>query len=118
MKKAAVPTTTARGAAVSSSKMTAVQSVYMALRLFLGGSTIIGAGLILSLGPVPALAGIVFDNCVTGSDGSVSCDTRPTGNTLTNDIDARFGLMDEASPGWNEFMPDQGFDDDFGGNWT
>jgi hypothetical protein len=33
-------------------------------------------------------------------------------------VDAQYGLMDQASPGWNEFMPYQGFDDDFGGNWT
>jgi hypothetical protein len=63
-------------------------------------------------------AGVRFDDCRTESDGSVTCDTRPTGNTLDDDVDARFGLMDEASPGWNEFQPYEGFDDDFGDNWT
>lgn len=79
--------------------------------------TIIGLGLLLSTG-VPATAGVVFDNCSTAADGSVTCDTQPTGNTATDAIDAQYGLMDEASPGWNEFMPYEGFDDDFGGNWT
>jgi hypothetical protein len=81
------------------------------------GVTIIGLGLLLSTG-VPATAGVVFDNCSTAADGSVTCDTQPTGNTATDAIDAQYGLMDEASPGWNEFMPYEGFDDDFGGNWT
>jgi hypothetical protein len=40
------------------------------------------------------------------------------GKTLTNEIDARFDLDSEASPGWSEFNPDQGFDDDFGDNDT
>lgn len=63
-------------------------------------------------------AGVRFDDCSTQSDGSVTCDTRPTGGTLEDDEDARFGLFDEASPGWNEFQPYEGFDDDFGDNWT
>jgi hypothetical protein len=79
--------------------------------------TIIGLGLLLCSG-APATAGVVFDNCSTAADGSVTCDTQPTGNTATDAIDAQYGLMDEASPGWNEFMPYEGFDDDFGGNWT
>jgi len=79
--------------------------------------TIIGLGLLLCSG-ARATAGVVFDNCSTAADGSVTCDTQPTGNTATDAIDAQYGLMDEASPGWNEFMPYEGFDDDFGGNWT
>ena len=46
------------------------------------------------------------------ADGSITCNTVPTGNTLTDDIDARYGLDDEASPGWSEFEPYQGFDDE------
>jgi hypothetical protein len=45
----------------------------------------------------------------------MSCDTRPTGNTLMNDQDARYGLLDQASPGWQEFEPFQGDDEMFGG---
>jgi hypothetical protein len=65
-----------------------------------------------------ARAGVRFDDCSTGPDGSVTCDTRPTGGTLEDDEAARFGVFDEASPGWNEFQPYEGFDEDFGDNWT
>ena len=63
----------------------------------------------------PARAGIRFENCVTASDGSISCDTVPTGNTYLNDKDAQYGLLQQASPGWSEFNPYQGYDEDFGG---
>lgn len=63
-------------------------------------------------------AGVRFDDCSTQADGSITCDTRPTGGTLEDDLDARYGLLDEASPGWSEFQPYEGFDDDFGDNWT
>jgi len=66
----------------------------------------------------PAEAGVRFENCATASDGSISCDTVPTGNTLMRDEDARFGLLDNASPGWAEFDPYAGYEDDFGGNQT
>jgi hypothetical protein len=65
-----------------------------------------------------ALANVQFENCVTGADGSITCDTVPTGNTLMNDVDARYGLLQNASPGWSEFEPYEGYDDDFGGNET
>jgi len=78
------------------------------------------SGLLLSQmgGAGQALANVQFENCVTGADGSITCDTVPTGNTLMNDVDARYGLLQNASPGWNEFEPYQGYDDDFGGNET
>ena len=66
----------------------------------------------------PAQAGVVFDNCQPAPGGGVTCDTRPTGNTADDDAAARYGLMDEASPGWAEFDPYEGYDDMFGGNWT
>ena len=66
----------------------------------------------------PARAGVEFDNCQPTPDGGVTCDTRPTGNTLADDEAARYGLFDEASPGWAEFDPYEGYDDMFGGNWT
>jgi hypothetical protein len=66
----------------------------------------------------PAVAGVRFENCVTAPDGSITCDTVPTGNTLTQDIDSRYGLLDNASPGWSEFDPYAGYEDDFGGNQT
>jgi hypothetical protein len=59
-------------------------------------------------------AGVRFENCVRGPAGSLTCDTVPTGNTYLNDKDAQFGLFQNASPGWNEFNPFQGYDEDFG----
>ena len=60
-------------------------------------------------------AGVVFDNCITAADGSLSCDTRPTGNTVLDDEAARYGLFDQASPGWAEYSPEQGFNQMLGG---
>ena len=129
MKKAAVPTTTARGAAVSRSRITAVQSVYIAADenrshhprwpgCCSGPLPLVLPLLILSLLAAPVSAGVVFDNCQPSGDGGITCDTRPTGNTLMDDEDARYGLLQQASPGWNEFMPEEGYDDMFGGNET
>jgi hypothetical protein len=139
MKNAAVDTTTARGAAVNSSRMTAVQSVYIAqtpnLRHHLSRGSLISslspvikpvsigslalAGLVLALCSLgPASAGVEFENCQPTADGGISCDTRPTGNTLMDDQTVRYGLFNDASPGWSEFDPDEGFEDDLGGNET
>jgi hypothetical protein len=73
---------------------------------------------LVGLGLSPVQAGVEFDNCQPTADGGISCDTRPTGNTQMDDQAARYGLFNEASPGWSEFDPDQGFEDDFGGNET
>ena len=62
-----------------------------------------------------ARAGVVFDDCVTAADGSITCDTRPTGNTLMDDEAARYGLFDQASPGWAEYNPYEGYDQMLGG---
>jgi hypothetical protein len=127
MKKPAVATTTASGAAVSSRRMTAVQSVYIAAASRAGlnarpsSQPALGllALVIVPLGLMrPAMAGVIFENCQTAGDGSISCDTRPTANTLMDDEAARYGLLDQASPGWAEFDPYEGYDDMFGGNWT
>lgn len=84
-----------------------------------GALLLLAAGATLLLAqPLPGLAGVRFENCQTAPDGSISCDTVPTGNTLMRDEDARFGLLDQASPGWNEFDPYAGYEDDFGGNQT
>ena len=115
MKKVVTATTTAKGAAVNSSKITAVQSVYMKRVQTVLKGHILGMGVLLLVGALPAQAGIDFTGCTSGPDGSITCNTVPTGNTLTDDIDARYGLDDQASPGWSEYEPYQGFDDDFGG---
>ena len=128
MKKAAVATTTSSGAAVSSSSATAVQSVYIAVGLS-GGDHHLSAPrvasmtrwllpLLLIASVLPAHAGVEFTDCQPVSGGGVTCDTVPTGNTLMDDEAARYGLFDEASPGWSEFDPYEGYDDMFGGNWT
>ena len=115
MKKVVIATTTASGAAVNSSRITAVQSVYMKVVRSVQTGHIVGLGAVLLLAAWPAQAGIDFTGCTSGPDGSITCNTVPTGNTLTDDIDSRYGLDDEASPGWSEYEPYQGFDDDFGG---
>jgi hypothetical protein len=73
------------------------------------------AGLVVACA-TPVHAGVVFDNCQTLPGGAVSCDTRPTGNTRDNDEAARYGLFDEASPGWSEFDPDEGYNSMMGLN--
>jgi len=70
------------------------------------------------LAAAPGQAGVRFENCQPTADGGLTCDTRPTGNTLMDDEAARYGLFDEASPGWSEYDPYEGYDDMFGGNWT
>jgi hypothetical protein len=136
MKKAAVATTTAKGAAVNSSKITAVQSVYIAqkpnrshhpskpfwlpipMELIFRPALVAGGMCFCLLLGQASRAGVEFDNCQPSADGGISCDTRPTGNTQMDDEAARYGLFNDASPGWSEFDPDQGFEDDFGGNDT
>lgn len=141
MKKAAVPTTAARGTAVSRSRITAVQSVYIAadeyrphhlrwgpaaaipvaaIRLAAIRLAAMTAALVLAggFGALPLRADVRFENCQPTADGGETCDTSPTGNTRLDDLDARFGLFDEASPGWNEFEPFEGDDAMFGDNGT
>ena len=65
-------------------------------------------------GLAPAQAGVQFQNCVGGAYGSITCDTVPTGNTYFNDKDSQYCLLQNASPGWNEFNPYEGYDDEFG----
>lgn len=56
-------------------------------------------------------ADVLFENCAPTADGGITCDTRPEGSTLLDDEAARFGLFDQASPGWSEYSP-YGWDDD------
>jgi hypothetical protein len=77
-----------------------------------------GLALGLTPGLNPVRADVVFQNCLPVAGGGITCDTRPEGNTLMNDEAARYGLLDQASPGWDEFEPYQGYDDMFGGNET
>jgi hypothetical protein len=72
----------------------------------------------LTLVPASARAGVEFTDCQPAAGGGITCDTQPTGNTAADDEAARYGLFDEASPGWAEFDPYEGYDDMLGGNWT
>lgn len=87
------------------------------LRRALRAAPAVVAGLGLGLA-LPAAADVVFDDCQPTADGGVTCDTRPTGETLVDDEAARFGLYNQASPGWDEFEPFEADDDMFGGNET
>jgi len=72
----------------------------------------------LTPGLKPVRADVVFQNCLPVAGGGITCDTRPEGNTLINDEAARYGLLDQASPGWDEFEPYQAYDVMFGDNET
>jgi hypothetical protein len=73
------------------------------------------AAAVLVLLPQQSRAGVVFDDCVTAPDGAITCNTQPTGNTLMDDEAARYGLFDQASPGWAEYNPYEGYDQMLGG---
>ncbi|MCP9848839.1 hypothetical protein KBY88_03250 [Cyanobium sp. Morenito 9A2] len=66
--------------------------------------------------PLGTRADVRFQDCQPAAGGGITCDTRPEGNTLLNDEAARFGLFDDASPGWDEFNPYQGDEQMFGGS--
>lgn len=70
----------------------------------------------LLLVPLAARADVRFDNCVPAAGGGITCDTRPEGNTLFKDEAARYGLLNDASPGWDEYNPYQGYDQMLGGS--
>ncbi len=45
------------------------------------------------------------------SDGGITCNTVPEVNTRMQMIDGESGLLDEASPGWSEYDPYEGYED-------
>ena len=59
-----------------------------------------------------------FEDCQPVAGGGITCNTVPYGNTRAQMIDGEFGLMDQASPGWAEYNPYEGYDDMLGGNQT
>ena len=63
-------------------------------------------------------AQVRFDDCQPVAGGGITCNTVPYGNTRADMIDAEFGLMDQASPGWAEYNPYEGYDEMLGGNQT
>ena len=71
----------------------------------------------MASGTGTAMADARFENCVTGLMGR-SPANGPTGKTLINDVEARYGLLQNASPGGSEFDLYEGYDDDFGDNET
>ena len=66
----------------------------------------------------PVNAQIRFDECQPAAGGGITCNTVPYGNTRANMIDGEYGLLDQASPGWAEYNPYEGYDDMLGGNQT
>ncbi|QNI59593.1 hypothetical protein SynBIOSU31_02731 [Synechococcus sp. BIOS-U3-1] len=66
----------------------------------------------------PVQAQVRFDDCQPVAGGGITCNTVPYGNTRADMIDGEFGLMDQASPGWAEYNPYEGYDDMLGGNQT
>ena len=65
-----------------------------------------------------AHAQVRFDDCQPVAGGGITCNTVPYGNTRADMVDGEYGLMDQASPGWAEYNPYEGYDDMFGGNKT
>ena len=63
-------------------------------------------------------AQVRFDDCQPVAGGGITCNTVPYGNTRADMIDGEYGLMDQASPGWAEYNPYEGYDDMVGGNQT
>ena len=63
-------------------------------------------------------AQVRFDDCQPVAGGGITCNTVPYGNTRADMIDGEYGLMDQASPGWAEYNPYEGYDDMLGGNQT
>ena len=66
----------------------------------------------------PVRGQVRFDDCKPVAGGGITCNTVPYGNTRADMIDGEFGLMDQASPGWAEYNPYEGYDDMLGGNQT
>ena len=66
----------------------------------------------------PVRGQVRFDECQPVGGGGITCKTVPYGNTRANMIDGELSLMDQASPGWAEYNPYEGYDDILGGNQT
>lgn len=79
-------------------------------------ATALGAA--LALMPSTGLAQVRFDDCQPVAGGGITCNTVPYGNTRADMIDGQYGLLDQASPGWAEYNPYEGYDDMLGGNQT
>ena len=86
--------------------------------------TVARSGLLFSalhialLSPVELRAQVRFDDCQPVAGGGITCNTVPYGNTRMQMIDGEFGLLDQASPGWAEYDPYEGYEDMLGGNQT
>ena len=65
-----------------------------------------------------AHAQVRFDDCQPVAGGGITCNTVPYGNTRADMIDGEYDLMNQASPGWAEYNPYEGYEDMLGGNQT
>ena len=76
-----------------------------------------GAVLLAILAVVmPSRAQVRFDDCRAMAGGGVTCNTVPYGNTRMQMIDGENQLLDQASPGWAEYDPYEGYEDMLEGN--
>ena len=65
-----------------------------------------------------AQAQVRFDDCQPVAGGGITCNMVPYGNARADMVDGECGLRDQASSGWAEYNPYEGYDDMFGGNQT
>ena len=79
--------------------------------------SVIGLVALVAVG-VSVKSQVRFNDCQPVAGGGVTCNTVPYGNTRTQMIDGQYGLLDQASPGWAEYDPYEGYEDMFGGNQT
>jgi hypothetical protein len=86
------------------------------LRVPMRGSGVVLLALVAMA--MPCQAQVRFDDCKPIAAGGVTCDTVPYGNTRLQMLDGEYQLLDQASPGWAEYDPYEGYEDMLGGNQT
>jgi len=86
------------------------------LRVLMRGSGVVLLALVAVA--MPSRAQVRFDDCKPIAGGGVTCDTVPYGNTRLQMLDGEYQLLDQASPGWAEYDPYEGYEDMLGGNQT
>ncbi len=91
---------------------------WQAARALLSPGFVVVALMLPLLTPRAVEAQVRFDDCQPVAGGGISCNTVPYGNTRTQMIDGEYGLLDQASPGWAEYDPYEGYEDMLGGNQT
>ncbi len=91
--------------------------IHQRLEVCSGSVAAILIGLVSFVG-VSVQGQVRFNDCEPVAGGGVTCNTVPYGNTRTQMIDGEYGLLNQASPGWSEYDPYEGYEDMLGGNQT